>query len=48
MAKELRVPTTPCGMNRRDFVRTTAAAYSLYATAGSNPVFAAGAEDDHQ
>jgi len=27
MAEELT--TTPCGMNRRDFVKTTAAAYSV-------------------
>ena len=33
-------------MNRRDFVKTTAAAYSLYVVAGGNPVLAAGAEDD--
>ena len=46
MADQLNVPTTPCGMNRRDFVKTTAAAYSLYAAAGGNPVLAAGAEDD--
>src|SRR6516164_2927348 len=46
MADQLNVPTTPCGMNRRDFVKTTAAAYSLYAAAGGNPVLAAGAEED--
>ena len=46
MADQLNVPTTPCGMNRRDFVKTTAAAYSLYAAAAGNPVLAAGGEDD--
>ena len=44
MADEFSAWTTPGGMNRRDFVKTTAAACSLYA-AGDNPAFAAGVED---
>ena len=45
MVDEFSARTTPGGMNRRDFVKTTAAACSLYAAAADNPAPAAGAED---